>query len=421
MSITRKTYNVLRSVVVTALVLVVALFALAYPLLMLPSVQELLCQKGEKALSEYLNTQVDIGSVSITPFNQLELNDVLINDQQGDSLLTIGKIGAGISLKDLIADKRIVITYGEIVGLDCHVTRPDKDSPTNIQFIIDAFKPKEDKSPKPFDLQVKTVVMRQSRLTYDVLNELRKVGQLDVNHLTVSNLRADLSLPQLKNNDFDIRVKRLSFDEGSGLSLKRLSTDVHITDNALDVKDIKIQMPHSDIRLDDLHVEYSSLKNLGSELSNMPLMVRTPGSTVTPSDFAALAPQLKQFNDPLRIVTTVVRDGGRIHVPELSLHSSDGTLSLNANGGMTLPTQGGYHSLDLDRIDLDVKASKLSDLMSLLPGLSPQARDLIARCGNVTIDGELHNKPCGYNAGQGQSERHVGSSAWKQPLYRSRH
>ena len=393
MSITRKTYNVLRSVVVTALVLVVALFALAYPLLMLPSVQELLCQKGEKALSEYLNTQVDIGSVSITPFNQLELNDVLINDQQGDSLLTIGKIGAGISLKDLIADKRIVITYGEIVGLDCHVTRPDKDSPTNIQFIIDAFKPKEDKSPKPFDLQVKTVVMRQSRLTYDVLNELRKVGQLDVNHLTVSNLRADLSLPQLKNNDFDIRVKRLSFDEGSGLSLKRLSTDVHITDNALDVKDIKIQMPHSDIRLDDLHVEYSSLKNLGSELSNMPLMVRTPGSTVTPSDFAALAPQLKQFNDPLRIVTTVVRDGGRIHVPELSLHSSDGTLSLNANGGMTLPTQGGYHSLDLDRIDLDVKASKLSDLMSLLPGLSPQARDLIARCGNVTIDGELHNKP----------------------------
>ena len=141
MNFTRGTYNVLRSVVVTALALIVALFALAYLLLLLPPVQNKLHHEGEKALSEYLNTSVTIGSVAITPFNQLEVNDVLINDQQGDSLLTIDKLGAGISLKDLIVDRRIVITYGEIIGLDGHVTRPDKDSPTNLQFIIDYFNP----------------------------------------------------------------------------------------------------------------------------------------------------------------------------------------------------------------------------------------------------------------------------------------
>ena len=219
MNIPKGTYNVLRSVVVTALVTVVAVVALLYLLLLLPSVQERLCDKGEKALSEYLNTEVNIGSVSITPFNQLELNDVLINDQQGDSLLVIDKLGAGISLKQLIADRRIVVTYGEIVGLDGHVTRPDKDSPTNMQFIIDAFKPKDDKPPKPFDVEVKTIVVRKSALSYDVLDQPNKPGKFDVNHLAVSNLRADLSLPRLKNNDFDIRVKRLSFDERSGLSL----------------------------------------------------------------------------------------------------------------------------------------------------------------------------------------------------------
>ena len=156
MNLSKGTYNVLRSVVVTVLVAVVALFALLYLLLLLPPVQERLCHEGEKALSEYLNTEVEIGSVSITPFNQVELKDVLINDQQGDSLLTVGKLGAGISLKDLIADKRVVVTYGEIIGLSGHVTRPDKDSPTNMQFIIDAFKPKEDKPPKPFDVKVNT-------------------------------------------------------------------------------------------------------------------------------------------------------------------------------------------------------------------------------------------------------------------------
>ena len=392
MNLTRGTYNVVRSVVVTVLVAIVALVALAYLLLLSPPVQQRLCREGEKVLGEFLNTEVNIGSVSVSPFNQLELKDVLIHDQQGDSLLTVNKLGAGINLKELIADKRIVVTYGEIIGLKGHVTRPDKDSPTNMQFIIDAFKPKDDKPPKPFDVQVKTVVVRQSALTYDVLDQPRKAGQFDANHLAVSNLRADVSLPQLKNNDFDIRVKRLSFDEGSGFSLQRLSTNVHITDNALDVKDIKVKLPNSDIKLDDVHLEYSSLKNLGTELKQMPLSIRTPGSRVTPSDLASFAPQLKRFNDPLNIAATVVRNGSRIEVPELNVRTSDGGLAVNTRGSLVLPTEGGYRALDLDRIDLDAKGTTLSQIMDLIPGLTPQARNIITRCGNITLDGELHSK-----------------------------
>lgn len=391
MNITKGTYNVVRSVVVTTLVTVVTVIALTYLLMLLPPIQAQLCSRGEKALSEYLGTEVSIGKVSVSPFNQLELQEVLIKDQQGDSLLNIGKLGVGISLKDLIADRRIVVTYGEIIGLNGHVTRPDKDSPTNMQFIIDAFKPKEDKPSKPFDVQVKTVVVRQSNLTYDVLDQPRKAGQFDPNHLSVSDLRADLSLPQLKNNDFDIRVKRLSFNEGSGFSLQRLSTDVHITDNKLDASNIKVQLPNSDIRLDDIHLEYSSLKNLGTELKQMPLCIKTSGSRITPSDLAAFAPQLKQFNDPMHITTTVVRDGNRIEVPELSVRLNDGSLALNTRGSLVLPTEGGYRKLDLDRIDLDAKATTLNKLMGVIPSLTPQARDIITRCGNVTLDGELHS------------------------------
>ncbi|MBR5170548.1 MAG: translocation/assembly module TamB domain-containing protein [Muribaculaceae bacterium] len=405
MNLTRGTYNVLRSVVVTVLVTVVALVALAYLLLLLPPVQQRLCDEGEKALGEFLNTEVNIGSVSISPFNQLELKDVLVNDQQGDSLLTIGKLGAGISLKDLVFDRRIVVTYGEIVGLNGHVTRPDKNSPTNMQFIIDAFKPKDDKPPKPFDVQVNTVVVRKSALTYDVLDQPQRPGRFDPNHLAIDNLRADLTLPRLKNNDFDIRVKRLSFDEASGFSLKRLSTDVHITDNALDVKDIKVQLPNSDIRLDDVHLTYSSLKNLGNELKDMPLRLSTPGSTVAPSDLAAFVPQLAQYKTPMTIATTVVRDGNRIEVPNLNLQSTDGALAVNARGGVTLPTGGGYHALDLDKVDLKASSGMLSQLTGVIPGLTPQARYIISHCGNVNVNGELHSTPANLSF-----NGHVGSS-----------
>ena len=382
-----------RSVVVTSLVAVVAIVALAYPLLMLPPVQHWLCNKGEKALSEFLNTDVSIGSVTISPFNQVELHDVLIHDQQGDSLLTVKKLGAGVSLKDLIADKRIVVTYGEIIGLNGQVTRPDKNSPTNMQFIIDAFSPKDDKPPKPFDVQVKTVVMRQSALSYDVLDQPHRAGCCDFNHLAVSNLRADLALPRLKNNDFDIRIKRLSFDEASGLSLSRLSTDVHVTDKAMDIKDFKMKLPGSDIRLDDIHLEYGSLKTLGDELARMPLCVSTPGSTITPADLAAFAPQLKQFNEPLHVQATVVKNGNRVEAPVLNIKSPKDGLSLAARGGVTLPNAGGYSSLDCDYINLDAKASTLSRLTSIIKPLSPQAKEIISRCGDIAVDGELHATP----------------------------
>ena len=392
MNLTRGTYNVVRSVVVTMLVVIVSIVALADLLLLLPPVQQRLCKEGEKALSEFLNTDVKIGSVSITPFNQLELMDVLVHDQQGDSLLMVDKLGAGISLKDLLANRRIVVTYGEIIGLKGHVTRPDKSSPTNVQFIIDAFKPKDDKPPKPFDVRVKTVVVRQSSLTYDVLDQPRKPGQFDVNHLAVNNLRADLSLPRLKNNDFDIRVKRLSFDEGSGFSLKRLSTDVHLTDNTLDVKDIKVKLPNSDIKLDDVHLEYTSLKTLGSEIAQMPLRLSTDGSKITLSDFAAFSPKLSQFNEPMNIAATVVRDGSRIEVPVLNVRSDDSGLALSTRGSYLLPTSGGYSSLDLDRIDLDANATTISQILGMIPGISSQARDIISRCGGITLDGELHSR-----------------------------
>ena len=394
MNIPKGTYNVLRSVVVTALVTVVVVFALAYLLLLLPPVQDRLCREGEKALGDFLKTEVVIGGVDISPFNQVELNNVLIKDQQGDSLLTVETLGAGISLKDLIADHRIVITAAEILGLEGHVTRPDKDSPTNIQFIIDAFKPKDDKPPKPFDVQVNTVVMRRSALTYDVLDQPHQPGRLDPNHLAVSNLRADLSLPRLKNNDFDIRVKRLSFDEASGLSLKQLATDLHITDKNLDATGINIQLPHSNINIDDIHLAYSSLKNLGNELKTMPLAVSTPGSTVTPSDFAALAPRLRGIDDPLRIAATVARNGNRIEFPRLTVRGNDGTLALDARGGVTLPAApGGYQALDLDRIALKAGRGTIARVTGLLPGMSPQARNIIARCGDVKVDGALHGTP----------------------------
>lgn len=383
-------YNVIRSIVVTVLVVAVLLFALAYVLLSLPQVQNKIRQAGEKSLSEYLKTDVSIGKVEILPFNRLEMYNVTVPDQQGDSLLAIDKLGAGISLSDLVLHKRVVVTYVEIMGLNGHITRADKDSPTNLQFVLDAFKPKPVQPPKPFDVQVYNIVIRKSALSYDVLNEPRKSGQFDVNHIRLSDLRADLLLPRLKNNDFEIDLKRLSFAEQSGLRLKHLSSHVLLNDTALTAENIHLQLPGSDIHLNDQHLHYSSLSAIGQEIKDSPLEFTVHNAIVTPSDFSVFVPPLRRFDYPLRLNTTVRRDGETIDIPVLSVQSSNGKLMADVAGRVDNMGNGSKFRYDINHLNVVASSSEITKLTNDFMTLSPQVREMIARCGDVKVNGSTH-------------------------------
>ena len=220
----RHTYNVVRSIIVFFLVTVVTLYALLYILLCIPSIQQKIKAEGEKELSKFLKTNVQIGELSIKPFNQVVLYDVVIPDQKGGDLIQIDVLGAGLNMQKLLADKRIEVNYAELLGLHGHITKADKDSPTNLQFIIDAFKPKKKKEPTKFDLAIRNIVIRNTDLRYDLLSEPRKQNKFDANHVGIINLCADVDIPRLKNDDFLIDVKRLSFGETSGFVVKQIST-----------------------------------------------------------------------------------------------------------------------------------------------------------------------------------------------------
>lgn len=386
----RKFYNALRAIVVTVLVTAVALYAGLYVALLIPSVQQRIKNQSEKVLSEYLGTQVSIDKIDITPFDQLVLHNVLVPDQGGDSLLRVDKLGAGIDLKTLITERRIVVTYGEIIGLHGKVTRPDKDSPTNLQFIIDVFKPKPNQPPKPFDVQINNVVIRKSDLSYDVLNEPRKPGRFDANHLKITDLKADIALPRLKNDDFDIDIKRLAFKESSGFDVKHLSLHALVTNQRLDLKDINIELPNSKLKPGDISLEYSSLTKLGDELRTMPLSLSLRDATVTPSDFMAFEPRLGAYNSPLNVSANVSGNRDFIDVPALSVSSGDDRLQLQLSGNVQQLGDPAMMHFALPQLKLKARNDVIADVIRAIPGMSPQASAMLGRCGSVDIDAALN-------------------------------
>ena len=385
----KRIYDIVKAVAITLILIVIGLYALSYVLLSVPSVQNRIRTEGEKALSDLLHTQVSIQKIDIDPFNELALEHVLIPDQKGDTLFTIDHLGAGVSLYNLLRHRRLVFTYGEIVGLHGRITRPDADSPTNMQFLIDAFKPKPNQPPKPYDITIHNVVVRQSDVSYDVLNAPERGDRLDVNHLHFSGISADVALPRIKNNDFDIRLRRLSLAEKSGLDLRNLSLRATINDTTASLTSLHAELPHSELNLGDMKLSYSSLKNLGKELTTMPLSLVVDQSHVMPADLAFLQPSLKSFDEPCDV--TIVANGtiDDLNVSNLHVASKSGGLQVQAAGSLAHLRDAQQRIIDVPHFEVNASANDIARITSNLKGLSPQAHAIINRVGSLKADGAL--------------------------------
>lgn len=388
-SIVRKAYNILRLTIVALLVAIVGVFAIAYVALSIPTVQNKIKTVGEEELSKLLNTHVTIGNVSIMPFNEVLLSDVTVPDQQGDSLFTIKKVGAGLSIYNLIANHRLVFTYAEVIGLKGHITQLDKDSPTNMQFIIDAFKPKGNKPPTKFDLQFFNVVLRKLDVSYDLLSEPHKHGQFDPHHLRVTDLRADILLPRLKNDDFLIELKRLALTEQSGFVLKNLSTKLEINNKTASARNLIIELPNSFISLGDIELHYNSLKTIGQDIKDVPIDLTISNSYVSTSDLVSFVPKLKSIDETVNITAIVSGNAKDINVRTLSLNTQDDQLILNVSGSLFNLNDKDKLKFDVPHIQVHANSLVINKIISSLANISPQALGIIHRCGNIAVDGSV--------------------------------
>ncbi|MBQ0114688.1 MAG: translocation/assembly module TamB [Bacteroidales bacterium] len=381
----RRCYKGVRFVIVTALVAVVAAFVLTYVALSIPAVQNKIKEKAEVELSKYLHTNVSIGDVSIMPFNEVVLNDVEIPDQQGGHLISVKTLGAGVSLYNLIKNKRLVFTYGEIIGLKGTIWRPDKQSPTNMQFLIDVFKPKPNQPPKPFDITAFNVVIRDSEISYDVRSEKPKGDRFDVNHLHVNGLRADIALPKLNNDDFDIEIKRLAMHESSGLCLKNFATHAVITQTQTSLTDIKLELPNSVLAVNDIYLDYTSLKELPKEIKSKPLSLALSSSSINPIDFKAFEPKLGNLNRQFEIAGSVNGTMQSATIPSLSVRSYDDLFKLNLNHATYSKSKNDIF-FDVQKLILHAKAADVIKTASIFTSLPAKASSILAKCNNIDID-----------------------------------
>lgn len=86
-------YRLLRTIAVTAIILVAVVPAVLYVALSLTGVQRRIADTLETELSALLDARVTIGDLGVMPFNRVILRDVTVETAPGDTALTVRRLG----------------------------------------------------------------------------------------------------------------------------------------------------------------------------------------------------------------------------------------------------------------------------------------------------------------------------------------
>ncbi|MDE5687298.1 MAG: translocation/assembly module TamB [Paramuribaculum sp.] len=386
-------YKTLRAILVVCLVLAIVVPAGLYVALSFRGVQNAVRERAETELTSLLGMDVSIGDVYMAPFSRLTLRHVAITDSLGDTAVSIDRLGAGVSIPRLIFRRRMVVTYTEIIGLDAQLRRDSVGAPLNIQPMINALAPKHDgKPPRQFDFRVNTVVVRKSALSYDVGCAAPDSAKFDPDHIRISDLRADLRLPKIANNDFRIDLQRLALSERSGLTVSGLDGSFHISDTMTTVKGLSLSLPASRLAFADMEASYPSLSRLGECAADIPIAVRLlDDSRITPADFAAFEPRLARLTSPFDIALDLRGTMRSLEVENIDVSGLDGEVWLRGSGVIAGLADGRNSvSVDLPRIGLGCYGSGLVNLLgSLSVPLDSRAETILGNVGHVDLLGEV--------------------------------
>lgn len=330
----KKAWKVFRTVVSLLLFMAVGVPALLYVLLSIGGVQNSIRRITNTELSHVLGARVDIGRLSIRPFNRVMLSDISLTDSlSGDTLATVRRVSAGLELWRLIRQGEIVVDYAMVDGLNLKVWRRDSVSPLNIQPVIDHLRSDNPRQREtPFELRMNTVIVRRSSASYDVLSARHcQPGRFDPNHIAVSDVAINAYIPRISPHDFRIDLDHLSASERSGLELRRMMAKVAVQDSVVTLSHLSINLNRSTIGIEPLTVQLGH--DLRGGLERMPLVLRTTdGTVVYPSDFAAFVPALGQLPEGFGLRLDLWCNADSVNLRRLEVRSQQTAGALAVRG-----------------------------------------------------------------------------------------
>ena len=328
----------------------IVLYLLLIVLMHLPSVQTFLGKEVAEALADKFGTKVEVGKVNLGFFNRIIIDDVMMYDQQGDSLIYASRLSAKIDYMAATQGK-ISVSSAQIFGLRANLYRQTAKSPANFQFVLDSLASKDTTQHKPLDLHIGSLIIRRGAIAYNQRDVAPRSGVFSPQHIRVSELSSHILLNHVTDNSIDLLLKKLSFKDESGFKLQSLHFKLQADRQKATLKEFRLLMPCSELVLDDLKATY---RFEGKRF--IPESLRFKGgiqqSKITFADVASLVPALRHFDDAVFVSSRFSGTAKSISVPSLNLRTGSGSFNLQARGSYSHASSHPAWNADIANLNL---------------------------------------------------------------------
>lgn len=290
-------------------------------------VQTFLAQKAAAYLSSELGAKVQIDKVDIYFFDLVALDGLLIEDQQGEVLLSAKKILVNLDNID-IANQSYTIGELELRKAYAHLQR-DEDSVFNYAFIQEYFAT-EKKKKSAIDFNLREATISDTRFRYDDHVHERKEKGIDYFHLDAKNISGRLSDVKIDKDTITAKIAGFRAQEKSGFDLKCLSTVAKVSPKGIYLSALEIFTKDSWVQSDKFNLISNTYKSFQYFVDSVRFDGQIDASDVALEEVAYFASALEGMTDRVRVKSKIKNKTTKLRLPEFQLEYGEKTF-IHAN------------------------------------------------------------------------------------------
>lgn len=311
--------KIIKKIVSTLLIVTAVLIfipATAAILLRAPKFQTFVVHRFSEYFSRKTGAQISVREVSYTFFNKLVLYDVLVKDQNLDTLLSVRQ--AAIRIKEFKpSDQRYRLGKVDLYEPDFRMIK-DTSGIMNLTWFIDALSSdKANDTLKKFSLSFGDIDIFDGALSIkdksDSITE--RQGLINFKDLRVTSLEARVRNLKIIPDSVSFNIRKMAFTESKGLKASGVEMDGAIVGNALYFTDIYLRTDSSKIIADRISIIPKDTAAWSDFLNRVSLDIGLQRSAISISDLAFFAAPLSGIYETIilsgRFSGTVAEIRGR--------------------------------------------------------------------------------------------------------------
>lgn len=356
----------------------------------IPIVQKWAGSTCASVLRNTFQWNISVGRIRFGLWNRIIIDDINLRDKQDSIMLHASRLAAKIDLLPLI-EGRISIANAQLFGTQARLYQMTPDEKPNFQFLLDTFS-SNDSTGSPIDLHIGSILLRRADVRWDKCWEPHApAGTIDPSHLHFRNIAMTAHLRTLTPDSLNLIVKRLSFTEKSGLTLKKLSMEAEAGNKKGEIRKISLQLPNTILSIPSVTATWPSMPShvppgdFETWFSNVTWKTEA-ALRIALSDISAIVPQLKHADSPVRLHATVSGSNGGLNVPYLHI-TNDGSMDFIARLSVPYIPDKPELAVNIGRLWIDARLQK--DITRSLYGTEREISPIITRLDTVCITGRL--------------------------------